>query len=77
MLKEEVVEAVRNNKFKIYGIKTIDEGIEVLAGVKAGKRGKNGKFGKDTINNAVDEKIKDFTEKISKLSEKKEKDQSS
>jgi predicted ATP-dependent protease len=75
MLKKEVVEAVRNNKFKIYGIKTIDEGIEVLTGVKAGKRGKNGKFAKDTINYAVDEKIKEFTEKISKLAEKKEKDQ--
>jgi predicted ATP-dependent protease len=75
MLKEEVVEAVRNNKFKIYGIKTIDEGIEVLTGVKAGKRGKNGKFAKDTINYAVDDKIKEITEKISKLAEKKEKDQ--
>jgi len=75
MLKEEIVEAVRDNKFKIYGIKTIDEGIEVLTGIKAGKRGKNGKFPKDTINFAVDEKIKDFTEKISKLSQKKDKDQ--
>jgi predicted ATP-dependent protease len=74
MLKEEVVEAVKDNKFTIYGVKTIDEGIEVLTGTRAGKRGKNGKFPKGTINYAVDEKIKEFTEKLSKLSEKKEKD---
>ena len=74
MLKEEVVEAVINKKFSIYGIKTIDEGIEVLTGVKAGKRGKPGRFPKDTVNFAVDEKIKELTEKLNKLSDKKEKD---
>ena len=40
MLKEEVVEAVKAGKFSIYSVKTIDEGIEVLTGTKAGtKRG--------------------------------------
>ena len=36
MLKEEVVEAVRAGKFNVYSVKTIDEGIEVLTGAKAG-----------------------------------------
>lgn len=74
MLKDEVVEAVKDKKFAVYGIKNIDEGIEVLTGVKAGKRNKSGKFPKNSINFAVDEKIKEFTEKLSKLSDKKKKD---
>ena len=37
MLKEEVVEAVKAGKFNIYSVKTIDEGIEVLTGTKAGR----------------------------------------
>ncbi len=36
MLKEEIVDAVKQGKFKIWAIDTIDEGIEILTGVKAG-----------------------------------------
>ncbi|MBA3025876.1 MAG: AAA family ATPase [Sulfurimonas sp.] len=35
MLKEEVVEAVKAGKFSIYGVKNINEGIEILTGVNA------------------------------------------
>lgn len=72
MLKDEVIKEVEAENFSIYGIKTIDEGIEVLTGIKAGKRGKTGKFPKDTINFLIDERIKDFTEKFNALSGKKD-----
>lgn len=72
MLKDEVIKAVETGNFHIYGVKTIDEGIEILTGVKAGKRGKTGKFPRDSINLAVDEKIKEYTEKLNKLSTQKE-----
>jgi len=36
MLKEEVVEAVKSGKFHVCPVETIDQGIEVLTGVKAG-----------------------------------------
>ncbi|MEE8325102.1 MAG: AAA family ATPase, partial [Candidatus Humimicrobiaceae bacterium] len=72
MLKDEVIKEVKSGNFNIYGIKTIDEGIEVLTGIKAGKRGKSGKFPKDTINLLIDERIKDFTEKFNALSGKKD-----
>jgi len=67
MLKDEVIKEVEAENFSIYGIKTIDEGIEVLTGKKSGKRGKTGKFPKDTINFLIDERIKDFTEKFNAL----------
>lgn len=72
MLKDEVIKEVEAENFSIYGIKTIDEGIEVLTGKKSGKRGKTGKFPKDTINFLIDERIKDFTEKFNALSGKKD-----
>ena len=59
-LSDEVVEAVKNKKFHIYAISTIDEGIEVLTGVPAGKKDKDGKFPAGTINYLVYEKLKKY-----------------
>jgi len=64
MLKEEVVEAVKEGKFHIYSVRTVDEGIEILTGVKAGKRRKDGTFEKETVNYKVDERLKGMAEKL-------------
>ena len=58
MLKEEVVEAVKDGKFSIYSVKTIDEGIEVLTGAKAGQRSADGTFEEGTVNYLVDKQLK-------------------
>jgi ATP-dependent Lon protease len=57
MLRKEVIEAVEQGKFHIYPVKEIDEGIEILTGVEAGKRKKDGTFDKGTINYLVDEEL--------------------
>lgn len=62
MLKDEVIEAVRNNKFKIYAVRTIDEGIEILTGIKAGKLNNNNQYEKGTINYLVQEKLRNYAE---------------
>lgn len=59
-LNDEVVEAVKNKKFHIYAISTIEEGIEILTGVPAGKRDKNGNFPAGTVNHLVYEKLKKY-----------------
>lgn len=59
-LSNEVVEAVKNNKFHIYAISTIDEGIELLTGVPAGSKDENGKFPAGTINYLVYQKLKKY-----------------
>jgi lon-related putative ATP-dependent protease len=64
MLRREVVDAVEEGKFHIYAVSTIDEGIEVLTGVKAGKKRKDGTYPKDSINYAVDRKLKDMAKKL-------------
>jgi len=57
MLKREVVEAVRDGKFHIWSVGTIDEGIEVLTGVKAGDRMGDGSFPAGTVHQLVDKRL--------------------
>jgi len=64
MLKEEVVDAVKAGQFHIYSVKTIDEGIEVLTGIKAGERRKDGTFEYETVNYRVDKQLKGMAEKL-------------
>lgn len=64
MLKEEVIDAVREGKFNIYSVKTIDEGIEVLTGEKAGQRRADGTFEEGTVNYLVDKQLRDMAEKL-------------
>jgi lon-related putative ATP-dependent protease len=63
MLREDVVEAVKSGKFQIYAVGTIDEGIEILTGVKAGEQGPDGRFPAGTVNRMVEDKLKSFAER--------------
>ena len=60
MLSDDVVQAVKEGKFHIYAIKTIDEGIFILTGIKAGERNSKGKYPKGSVNYLVDEKLRSF-----------------
>ena len=64
-LSDEVLEAVKSKKFHIYAISTIEEGIELLTGVPAGKKDSNGKFPAGSVNYLAYEKLKKYA-KISK-----------
>jgi predicted ATP-dependent protease len=68
MLKEEVVEAVREGKFHIYPVKTIDEGVEILAGVEAGDRLPDGSFEENTVNGLVQKRLMEMAERIKEYS---------
>ena len=57
MLRKDVVEAVANGQFHIFPIKTIDQGIEILTGIKAGRKRKDGTFEEDTVNALVDKEL--------------------
>ena len=61
-LSDEVIESVKNKKFHIYSISTIDEGIEILTGVPAGKKDSNGRFPAGTINYLAHEKLKKYAD---------------
>ncbi len=61
-LSDEIIEAVKEKQFHIYAVSTIEEGIEVLTGVPAGKKDKDGHFSAGTINRLVYEKLKKYAE---------------
>ena len=64
MLKEEIVEAVGKGMFHIYPVSTIDEGIEILTGVRAGKRQEDGTFEEGTVHFLVDGNLKKMAETL-------------
>ncbi len=59
-LSDEIIDAVKDGKFHIYAVSSIEEGIEVLTGVPAGKKDKNGNFSSGTVNALVYEKLKKY-----------------
>lgn len=60
MLDDEVVEAVKAKKFHIYPIGSVDEGISILTGVKAGTLQKSGQYQKGTVNYLVQERLREM-----------------
>jgi len=60
MLKEEVVEAVRKKKFHVYAVSTIDEGLEILTGMKAGKKLSGVHFEEDSVHSLVNRTLTEY-----------------
>ncbi|OGD61285.1 ATP-dependent protease [Candidatus Bathyarchaeota archaeon RBG_13_52_12] len=69
MLKHEVVDAIKSGQFHVFPVSTIDEGIEVLTGVKAGVSGKDCKYPAGTINCLVQDRLASMAEKVKGYSE--------
>jgi len=63
MLRKDVIDAVKQGKFHIYPVKTIDQGIGMLTGLEAGERKEDGSYEAGTVNYLVDEKLKGFADK--------------
>jgi lon-related putative ATP-dependent protease len=74
MLRKDVVEAVKKKKFHVYAVKTIDEGIEILTGKKAGDIKPDGAYPKGTINALVNEKLKELAEGLKKFGDEEKKE---
>jgi predicted ATP-dependent protease len=64
MLKDEVVEAVKKKTFHIYPIKTVDEAIEILTGVKAGKMLKNHRYQAHTVYGEVERHLREMKSRL-------------
>jgi predicted ATP-dependent protease len=62
MLKAEVIEAVREGKFHIWAISTVEEGIEILTGVEAGSQRDDGSWEPDSVFGKVDGTLSRFAE---------------
>ena len=67
MLKKEVVDAVQAGKFHVWAIGHIDEALELLTGMPAGKRQEDGTWEPDTVNFKVDQKLRQMMELAKEL----------
>ncbi len=64
MLNEEVVEAVRQGRFHIYPVSTIDEGIEILTGVSAGQLKSDGTYEPGTVHYRVNKRLAEMNQRM-------------
>lgn len=64
MLRPDVVEAVAQRRFRIYAISHVDEAMELLTGITAGRRSGNGMFEDGSVNANVELRLRDFAEAL-------------
>jgi len=67
MLRHDIVEAVEAGQFHIYPIDNIDQGIEILTGLPAGKSDENGEFPEGSVNYRVKKRLVDLANKREEL----------
>jgi predicted ATP-dependent protease len=58
VLKAEVNKAVEEGQFHIWAISNVNQGIEILTGLPAGKRTQKGSFQTGTVNGIVEKKLR-------------------
>jgi ATP-dependent Lon protease len=68
MLREDVVESIEGGVFHVYPVKTINEGIEILTGVKAGERRPDGSYEGETINDLVQRRLVEMADSFMEFS---------
>jgi lon-related putative ATP-dependent protease len=70
-LRDEVINAVKDGKFHIWPVETIDEGIEILTGKPAGKLKRDGTYPKNSIYGKVADRLDMLTKKEEKSTQHK------
>jgi len=63
MLREDVIEAVRADKFHVYAVNTVDQALDLLTGIPAGDLDAAGHFPEGSVNHRVMARLADFMEK--------------
>jgi predicted ATP-dependent protease len=67
MLKQGVIDAVKEGKFHIWAISTIEEGIELLTGLEAGTLQSDGTYPEGTVFRKVDERLAELGDIVRRL----------
>jgi predicted ATP-dependent protease len=60
MLRDDVLQAVRRGKFHIYAIDTVEQGLEILTGIQAGRRRKNNTYTPGSVFQMADQRLEDI-----------------
>jgi lon-related putative ATP-dependent protease len=76
MLRPEVVEAVQEGKFHVWAVGHVNEALEILTGLPAGRRLPEGGFEPDSINFRADQKLRQLMEIAKELMKEEKSGQS-
>jgi predicted ATP-dependent protease len=63
MLRKDVVDAVRRRRFHVHAFRTVDEGLEIMTGFKAGRR-RRFRFEPNTLHHRIDSSLYELAEAI-------------
>ncbi len=66
MLRPDLAEAIGTGKFHLYPVASVDEGIEILTGIKAGEPLPDGGFEEGTVHGLVDKRLRELAEEMKK-----------
>ncbi len=72
MLKQDVIDAVKEGKFSIYPIDKMEDGLEILTGMSAGELQEDNTYSENTINHLVMKRLNEISEAMEKKKEKEE-----
>jgi lon-related putative ATP-dependent protease len=68
MLRQDVINAVKEGKFHIYPVESVDQGMEILTGAVAGEPDKEGNYPAESINGKVYFRLAEMAEKQRRFS---------
>ncbi len=71
-LRQDVVDAVKEGKFHVWSVENVDEGVELLTGMKAGVADEKGRYPEGTLYHMVDKKLAHLSQLAKKEEEEKE-----
>ncbi|MFN2227958.1 MAG: Lon-insertion domain-containing protein, partial [Anaerolineae bacterium] len=72
MLRQDVLDAAQEDRFHIYAVETINQGIELLTGMPAGERDDEGHFPEGTINHRVEQRLVELAQKRREFAQSEE-----
>jgi lon-related putative ATP-dependent protease len=67
MLRQDVVTAAAEDRFRVYPIETVDQGLSLLTGLPAGEAGGDGNYPADTLNHRIAARLDAFAAKAAEL----------
>ena len=67
MLRQDVVTAAAEDRFRIFRIETVDQGLTLLTGLPAGEPDRNGNYPAGTINHRIAARLDAFAAKAAEL----------
>ncbi|MFC1935602.1 Lon protease family protein [Chloroflexota bacterium] len=67
VLRDDVVQAVRDDLFTIYAVETVEQGMEILTGVSAGESDENGSYPEGTLNYSINKRLEHLAAKAREM----------